>query len=263
MVNLYQGDCLCYLSAVKSNSVNLVVTSPPYYNAMDYSHWNTYSDYLEWLESVFTLVYDKIVPGYMCCVNISVVIQPRSCRQDESQRLPIPFDFVGIMQKIGYKFLEDIIWVKPEGAAKNRNAGFYTHRQPIQYKPNVVNEYIFVFQKPSGKLIDTILSSYDDSVKKESLVVGDYERSNVWYINPDTNSEHPAPFPIELPNNIIRYYSFIGNTVMDIFMGSGTSGVSAVMLDRNFIGMEINEDYFKVAKQRIDRALDERDRKFW
>ena len=89
------------------------------------------------------------------------------------------------MEKIGWKFLEDIVWVKPEGAAKNRNGGFFQHRQPLAYKPNTVNEYILIFQKPSGKLIDSIVRSYDAETADKSKVDGSYERSNVWHINPD------------------------------------------------------------------------------
>ena len=66
----------------------------------------------------------------------------------------------------------------------------------------------------------------------ESKVEGDYERSNVWYINPETKSKHPAPFPLELPTKLISYYSYKNDTVLDIFMGSATTGVSCVNLKK-------------------------------
>jgi len=83
-------------------------------------------------------------------------------------------------------------------------------------------------------------------------LVGDgYERSNVWEMQPDTTNKHPAPFPLELPTKCITYYSYEGWTVLDPFMGSGTTGVVCKNLNRNFIGIELNPEYFKIAEKRI------------
>ena len=78
-----------------------------------------------------------------------------------------------------------------------------------------------------------------------------YERSNVWKINPKTNSKHPAPYPIELTDNIIRYYSFVGDTVIDPFFGSGTTGLSCHKYNRKCIGYEIHKDYIDIFITRI------------
>ena len=83
--------------------------------------------------------------GRFCCVNISNIIIPRKNRSCESKRLPLAFHFVNIMEQIGFKFIEDIIWEKPSGSVFNRNGGFFRNRQPLTYKPNCVNDYIFVF----------------------------------------------------------------------------------------------------------------------
>jgi len=149
-----------------------------------------------------------------------------------------------MMEKIGFEFLEDIIWIKPEGASSNRNGGFYKHRKPVAYKPNIVTEYIFVFKKPAPFLIDKV-------VKNKSLVEDGYERTNVWKINPETNREHPAPFPEELPKKIILYYSYEGDLVYDPFIGSGTTALAALKLGRNFIGSDINIEYINMAEKRI------------
>ena len=250
-VELWQGDCLELMKDIPDSSVDLTVTSPPYYNAKEYSHWGKYNDYLEFLERVFTLVFQKTKQGRMCCVNIGVVIQPRERRNSESTRIPIPFHFVGIMEKIGFKFLEDIIWVKPEGAAKNRNGRFSLDRQPIQYKPNVVNEYILVFQKPAPFLIDKIVRGYQGAVKEKSLIRGEYERSNIWHINPVSSNVHPAPYPLELCDKLIQYYSYVGDTVLDPFAGSGTTGVSCTKTGRNFIGIELDPQYYEIAQKQI------------
>lgn len=253
--NIYNIDCIKGLKLLNDNSIDLVVTSPPYYNAKEYSHWNSYDDFLDWLEEVFSLTYCKLKIGRMCCVNLSVIIEPREKRSSESRRIPLPFHFVNIMEKIGFKFLEDIIWVKPEGAAKNRNGGFYQHRQPVAYKPNIINEYIFVFQKPSPYLIDKIVRSYPYGLKEKSLVRGEYERSNVWRINPETKSKHPAPYPEELCGKLIKYYSYYEDTVLDMFMGSGTSAKMSEFNGRKYIGFEINPYYCRMAEERLEAVL--------
>lgn len=250
---LYNNDCIEELFNLRSagTKVQLTVTSPPYYNAREYSHWETYDDYLGFLISVFSLVYDITEDGRMCCVNISPIIEPRLKRSMESKRYPIPFDLTYHMCKMGWKFIDDIIWEKPEGSAPNRNAKFFYHRKPVAYKPNVVTEYILIFQKPMNGLIDKILKNTPDDILSKSLVPDGYERTNIWKFNPETRSKHPAPFPIELPTKLIQYYSFVNDTVFDPFMGSGTTCLAAKNLDRYYIGVEKDEGYFNMAEKRI------------
>ena len=252
-MELYNGDCIHVLSNLdKEKRVQLTITSPPYYNARDYSHYETYNDYLAFLNEVFQKVYNITEDGRMCCVNTSPVIEPRLKRSMESKRYPIPFDLTHIMCNMGWKFIDDIIWVKPEGSVANRNAGFYRSRKPMAYKPNPVCEYIIVFQKPINGLIDNILKKTPKDIMEESLVKGEYERTNVWKMNPETHSKHPAPFPIDLPYKMIQYYSFVNDIVLDPFMGSGTTGVAAKELNRDFIGIEYNQDYFNMAVERLN-----------
>ena len=256
MIRLMQGDCLERMKEIEAGSVDLTVTSPPYFNAREYSQWQTYDDFLNFLEKVFKENYRITKEGRMCVVNISTIIQPRESRNSESKRIALPFHFVTLMEDIGFKFLEDIIWIKPEGASKNRNGGFFRHRQPVAYKPNVVNEYVFVFQKPMNGLIDKIVRSYKGEIKEKSLVDDGYERSNVWQINPETAvRQHPAPYPIELPNKVIKYYSYCNDVVLDMFMGSGTTGVCCVRYGRKFIGIEKDPVYFEVARKRLEDEM--------
>ena len=252
---IYNMDCLEGMKEIENNYIKLIVTSPPYYNAKDYSHWDTYQDYLIWLEEVFTECYRVLNDGRICCVNISVIIEPRAKRSEESKRIALPFHFVNIMESIGFKFLEDIIWVKPEGAVKNRNGRFSLDRQPVQYKPNVVNEYILVFQKPMKGLIDKIVRSYTGEIKQNSLIADGYERTNIWYMNPETKSKHPAPYPQELSDKCIRYYSYINDTILDPFMGSGTTAIACINTNRNYIGFELNKEYYEIAKNRINKHI--------
>jgi DNA modification methylase len=253
-IEIINKDCLTGLKEINEICVDLTWTSPPYYNAKSYSEWETYQDYLDFLENVFLEIYRITKDGRMCIVNLSPVIVQRESRAHESKRLAIPFHFFSIMEKMGWKYIDDIVWVKPEGAAINRNGGFFQHRKPVAYKPNLVSETIFVFQKPANFLIDKIVRSYDDERLKKSLVKEDYERSNVWHINPETKSKHLAPYPEKLSDNIIKYYSFYGDLILDPFLGSGTTLVSCKKFGRNGIGYEIHQEYVEMCEKRLDKT---------
>jgi DNA modification methylase len=248
-------NCCCIkgLTNMKKENkkIQLTITSPPYFNVKDYVNYTDYKEYLTMLKNVFALIYEITDDGRMCCVNLSNILIQRESRNCESTRIPLAFHFVPLMEEIGWKFIEDILWVKPEGAAKNRNGGFFQHRQPIAYKPNVVNEYIFVFQKPSKFLIDKIVRGYDANTSFNSKVSDGYERTNVWKINPETKSKHPAPYPEVLVENLIKYYSFCGDLVLDPFVGSGTTSVSAFKMNRKSIGFELHKDYMILFENRI------------
>jgi DNA modification methylase len=245
--------CIKGLTAMKDDNkkIHLTITSPPYYNAKDYVAYKDYKEYLDTLKKVFTLIYEITENGRMCCVNISNILVQRENRNSESTRIPLAFHFVPLMEEIGWKFIEDIIWLKPEGAAKNRNGGFFQHRQPVAYKPNIINEYIFVFQKPSKFLIDRIVRGYDAITSLNSKVADGYERTNVWKINPATKSKHPAPYPELLVDNLVKYYSFCGDLILDPFVGSGTTLISAYKLNRKSIGFEIHRKYIDIFENRI------------
>lgn len=253
MNKILLGDCQKVLKTIAADSVHLTCTSPPYYNARSYSIWPTYEDYLEFLRNVFAEVLRVTKPGRMCAVNLSPVIEARQSRGHESKRLAIPFHFFSIMEQMGWKYIDDIVWLKPEGAAINRNGGFYQHRKPVAYKPNIVTETIFIFQKPSDFLIDKVVRSYSDDVLEQSLVKDPYERSNVWKINPETASKHLAPYPKELSDKIVKYYSYVNDVVLDPFMGSGTTAISCVDLKRQYIGVEIHQEYIDMIEKRISK----------
>lgn len=242
--DLQHGDCFELLQAIDDESIDLTVTSPPYYNAREYSQYESLEDYMNTMEKIFSLVFHKTKESRIVAINISPVIVPRESRSKQSYRIPLPYYYVPMMEKIGFEFLEDIIWRKPDGSAINRNGGFFRHRKPLAYKPNIVTEYLLVFKKPSSRLIDKFL-------KNDSLVEDGYERTNVWDVNPETSSQHAAPFPVEIPRKLIQYYSYEKDVVLDPFMGSGTTGVACSGLDRAFIGMEQDQTYFELAAERI------------
>lgn len=243
---IYCMDNVEGMKNLPENSVELTLTSPPYYNAKEYSFYKTYQDYLDMLRRVFQEVYRITKPSRMVIVNISPVIVERESRAKQSYRIPIPFHFVPIMDSIGFEFLEDIIWEKPAGAAIGRNGKFFQIRKPVAYKPNLVAEYVLVFKKPAPFLIDKVL-------KNEPILDTDIEWTNIWKIQPETKSKHPAPFPLKLATNCITYYSYKGELVLDPFMGSGTTAVGAKILGRNYIGFEICQTYCDMAEERLTR----------
>ena len=251
---IYNEDCLEGMKKLDDNSIDLVVTSPPYFNAREYSNWETYEDYLLDMKNIFIEVFRVIKENRMVVVNISPVIEPRKSRSHSSIRRQIPFDLYSIMKGIGFYMLEDIIWSKPNYTAKNRNGGFFRHRKPLAYKPNLTHEYILVFQRPSKDLIDKTLKDNKDKVDK-SLVLGDYEKTSVWDIKPKKDKNHSAVFPLAIPDKIIQYYSFVDDTILDPFMGSGTTAIACMNTNRNYIGFELDEDYHKLSEKRISEHV--------
>jgi len=247
------GDVREVLKEIPNESFHLTFTSPPYYNARDYSIYSSYKAYLNFLEEVFTLTYDKTKEGRFLIVNTSPVIVPRISRQFSSKRYPIPFDIHNFLIKIGWEFIDDIVWVKPEASVKNRNAGFLQHRKPLAYKPNARTEYLMVYRKQTEKLIDWNIRQYDWQTVQESKVQDGYETSNIWEIDPTFSKVHSAVFPIELCKRVIKYYSFKNDLVFDPFAGSGTFGRTAKLLDRYFFLTEQKEKYFEYMKSFVKK----------
>lgn len=215
------GDVREILKNVPDESIHLTFTSPPYYNARDYSIYPSYKDYLKFLEEVFKEVHRITKEGRFFILNTSPIIIPRVSRAHSSKRYPIPFDIHPYLIDMGWEFIDDIIWLKPEASVKNRNAGFLQHRKPLAYKPNATTEYLMVYRKQTEKLIDWNIRQYDYHTVKESKVEDGYETTNVWKIDPTFDKIHSAVFPAELCRRVIKYYSFKNDLVFDPFAGSG------------------------------------------
>lgn len=234
---------------IPDESVHLTFTSPPYYNARDYTIFQSYKAYLDFLTAVFRETHRITKEGRFFVLNTSPVIVPRISRAHSSKRYAIPYDMHPRLTDMGWEFIDDIVWIKPEYAAKNRNGGFYQHRKPLGYKANSVTESIMVYRKKTGKLIDWNLQQYDDETIEASKVLGDYEKSNAWQINPATDKGHPAVFPTELASRIIQFYSFEGDLIFDPFAGSGTVGRVAIDHERYFFLCEKEPEYVEYMKQ--------------
>ena len=245
---IVQGDVRDILQWVPDESFHLTFTSPPYYNARDYSIYKSYHEYLDFLKEVFSRTYNKTKEGRFLIVNTSPIIIPRVSRQHSSKRYPIPFDIHNFLVPIGWEFIDDIIWEKPESSVKNRNAGFLQHRKPLAYKPNAVTEYLMVYRKKTDKLIDWNIRQYDSDTVNKSKVKDGYETSNVWKIDPVYNKVHSAVFPTALCKRVIEYYSYEGDLIFDPFAGSGTLGRVAKSLSRFFFLTEKEPKYFNYMK---------------
>ncbi len=245
---IVHGDVNKILKSVPNESIHLTFTSPPYYNARDYSIYPSYEDYLQFLEKVFKEVHRVTKEGRFLLINTSPIIIPRISRQHSSKRYPIPFDLHHYIVKMGWEYIDDIIWLKPEASVKNRVGGFQQHRKPLGYKPNTVTEMIMVYRKKTTKLLDWNIRQYPKNIVENSKVKGEFESTNVWKIDPVYSKKHSAVFPSELCKKVIEYYSFEGDLVFDPFGGSGTFGRAAKALNRRFFLTELNDEYFDYMK---------------
>ena len=259
-----EGDVLKTMEHIPPASIHLAFTSPPYYNARDYSIYASYGEYLDFLEAVFRGVHRIAKEGRFLIVNTSPVIIPRAGRKYSSRRYAVPFDLHARLVPMGWEFIDDIVWAKPEKSAKNRVAGFETNRSPLTYKANARTEYVMVYRKKSYNLIDWNLRQYPKDISDRSKVDDDFERSNVWEIAPARDKVHNAVFPLKLCLQAVKLYSFRGDLVFDPFGGSGTLGKAALLLGRYFFMTEIHSEYIARMRQNVrnEQALSDRPARF-
>jgi site-specific DNA-methyltransferase (adenine-specific) len=248
---------------VEDNSVALTVTSPPYWNAIDYDRhaedkaqhyrtrkyaqgYATYEDYLGWLEQIFKEVLRATKPGGFCAIVIGTVLL-------DGQHYPVPFDLIARLSRSGWQFHQDIIWHKCTAGVKR--AGVTIQKPyPGYYYPNIMTEYILVFRKPG----EPIYKQPDRAAKDRSaypinrLFTLDIA-NNVWHIAPVPPAiiDHPCPFPEEIPDRLIRLYSYEDDVVLDPFAGSGQTLKVAKGLNRRYVGYETIEKYVQLCKTRI------------
>ncbi len=246
------GDCEDILQDLPAKSADLVFTSPPYYNARpEYTDYLTYEEYLLKLRKVIQNCRRVLGEGRFFVINVSPILVRRANRTESSRRIAVPIDLHWVFVEEGFDFIDDIIWVKPEGAgwATGRGRRFAADRNPLQYKPVPVTEYVLVYRNSTSRLIDWNIRSHPNpDLVKASQIGDDYERTNIWRIKPAHDPRHPAIFPVELAEKVISYYSFKGDVVLDPFGGIGTVGKAAVKLGRKFVLIEQNPTYVDIMR---------------
>lgn len=246
------GDSEEILQDLPANSVNLIFTSPPYFNARpEYNDYIDYEEYLLKIRKIIRQVHRVLSEGRFFVMNVSPILIRRSNRNKSSKRIAVPFDMHRLFIEEEYDFIDDIIWEKPAGAgwATGRGRRFAADRNPLQYKPVPVTEYILVYRKRTDKLIDWNIRAHPrPELVKKSKIADDYEKTNIWRITPTYDKRHPAIFPLELAEKVIGYYSFKDDIVLDPFAGIGTTGKAAIKLGRRFVLIEKERKYLNVIK---------------
>jgi len=238
---LILGDCVQVMSNMKNESIDLVVTSPPYFNLREYSHWNNYENYLDFIESVFNELSRILKNGRFVCWNIQDNL-PNPTETGRKYFALMP-DTVKIAQKFDFEWECNVLWNKQN--ATQIMLGSYPYPPTMIYRQ--ITESICIFRK-HGKA-DLSHKKESDKIDKETWA--NYTKI-IWNISAQTKSYHPAPFPEEIPKRLITLHSFSGDIVFDPFVGSGTTCKVARELKRNSIGIEIHEPYYEIAKKRCE-----------
>ena len=231
---------------ISDNSIDLIISSPPYLNLRKYSFWNSYEDYLEFITKVFSELSRIIKDGRYVCWNIQDNI-PNIEKGNRNFYALMP-DTIKIAQSFGFGWENNIVWEKRN--ASQLMFGSYPFPPTIIYKQTT--ESICIFRK-QGKA-DLSNKKESDKLSKEDWI--EYTKC-IWDIMPELNRKkigHPAPFPKEIPERLIKLHSFIGDTILDPFAGSGTTGVSCKNLNRNYILIEKDDTYCGIIKNRLSQT---------
>lgn len=236
---IYNEDCIEGMKKLPSNSVDLVLTSPPYNLSIEYAEHNDSMDlknYYEWCEQWLSECFRVLKNGGRFCLQIG-------CFQSNLNE-PTYSTFTEICKSVGFTFREFIIWNK--NTIPKRTA-WGSWKSPSNPRISPPFEMIINFHKGSPKIIE----KGDTDLTKEEFVQW---TNGLWVIAPESAKKrnHPAPFPEELAKRCIKMHSYIGAVVLDPFNGSGTTTSVANKLGRKFIGYDITVDYCQLAENRID-----------
>jgi modification methylase len=247
------------LTRVADESAHLVVTSPPYWTLKEYrdtpgqmGHIEDYEEFLSELDQVWKECARALVPGGRTCCVVGDVCIPRK-RFGKHFIMPLHADIQVRARRLGLDCLTPIIWHKIANGAtevEGNGSGFYG--KPYQPGAVVKNdvEYILFLRKGGQYRKPTQLQKALSMLTKEEM--------QRWFLSfwtdikgASTRGGHPAPFPVELAERLIRMFSFAGDTVLDPFLGTGSTSLAALKTGRNSIGVEIDPEYFRMAQTRL------------
>ncbi len=245
-------------SALPDQSIHLVVTSPPYWTLKRYSehaeqlgHLADYDEFVAALDIVWQNCYRALVPGGRLVINVGDVCLSRKKNNGRHTVVPLHATIQERCKGIGFDNLATIIWHKIASAKYEVQGGGGFLGKP--YEPNSVIkndiEFVLMQRKPGG---------YRSPNRRERLLSiiseENYQRwfRQIWMdIRGTSNPKHPAPFPVEFAERLIRMFSFVGDTVLDPFMGSGTTNLACARWGRNSVGIELDPGYFDLARKRV------------
>jgi DNA modification methylase len=248
------------LNFIPDNTVHLVLTSPPYWTLKTYNPSPGqlgdivgYDDFLAELDRVWRHCFRILVPGGRLVCVVGDVCLSRRKNAGEHTVVPLHASIQEHCRAIGYTNLAPIIWNKIANAvyeAEGNGGGFLGK----PYEPNAVIkndiEFILMERKPGGYR--------SPSLAARLLSVISAENHRAWFqqiwtgLTGASTRQHPAPFPLELAERLIRMFSFVGDMVLDPFLGTGTTTVAAARWGRNSIGVEVDPEYFEIARRRIE-----------
>ncbi len=247
---------------LKAESVHLVLTSPPYWTLKEYregegqlGHFADYEGFLKELDKIWKHCFRALVPGGRLICVVGDVCLSRRKNDGRHTVVPLHASIQEHCRAIGYDNLAPIIWHKIANAAYEV-AGNGSAFLGKPYEPNAVIkndlEYILMQRKPGGyrspSVATRVLSVISDAHHKEWF-------QQIWTgVTGASTRHHPAPYPLSLAERLIQMFSFVGDTVLDPFSGTGTTALAAMLHGRNSIGYEVDATYAKAAKRRIDEA---------
>ncbi len=256
---LYHADAR-NMSYIPDKSVHLVLTSPPYFNLKEYRKGknqlgilDNYQEFVDELEKVWQECHRALVPGgRMVCVVGDVCLSRK--KYGRHVVMPLHSDIAVSCRKIGFDNLNPILWHKISNAKFEANTCSSILGKP--YEPNAIIkndvEYILMERKPGGYRQPTQQQRIESKIDKE-----DFQNwfSQIWEMpGASTKNGHPAPFPLELANRLVKMFSFVGDTVLDPFCGSGTTMLAAINNGRNSIGVETEAFYCDYSIRRIENT---------
>ncbi len=225
------------MDELPDNSVHLMVTSPPYNVSKEYDDDLNLNEYLNLLNTVWEETYRVLVPGGRACVNVANL--------GRKPYIPLHSYIIEGMQEIGYLMRGEIIWNKASSASPSTAWGSWlSAANPVLRD---IHEYILIFSKETF--------SRKKEARENTITKGEFLEwtKSVWTFPAVSAKQvgHPAPFPEELPYRLIQLYTFKGDVVLDPFAGSGSTCLSAIKNERNYVGYDIDSDYVKLAEKRI------------
>jgi site-specific DNA-methyltransferase (adenine-specific) len=226
-------------------SVHLMVTSPPYNVGKLYDKDMSLDEYRSFLLSVWKEVYRVLVPGGRICINIANL--------GRKPYIPLHTFIIEDLLGLGFLMRGEVIWDKGATASSSIAWGTYlSAKNPVLRD---AHEYILIFSK------DTFTRGIKDKMKS-TLSKDEFVEltKSVWTFNAEsaTRVGHPAPFPVELPARCIKLYTFEEEVVLDPFIGSGTTAVAALELNRHYVGYDVDREYVDLAEKRIKQAVGRR-----